>query len=412
MAAKDNLKTGGEILVECLRVNGIDRVFCVPGESYLAALDAFHDVPEIQLVVCRHEGAAAMMAEAHAQLTGRPGICFVTRGPGATNASGGIHIAHQDSTPVILFIGQVARDYLEREAFQEIDYRRMFGEMSKWTGQIDDEARVAEYVSHAIHLSQAGRQGPVVLVLPEDMLCARTAPATLAPAAKVQAHPGPENLSQLQEMLKKSKKPMVIIGGGGWDEAACENFRTWAEACNLPVAVTFRCQDKFDNLHACYAGDLGVAPNPKLAARVKESDLLVVVGARMGEMTTSGYTLIDIPTPSQTLVHVYPGNQDYRQERSDHVQASLSESPSVEKRLSDTRRWQSSRPARAPRRRCRCKSQGRTSLHALRLSISCVHREAKWCSGRNGRSTMQDPHRKTMARRDFDWPGRRLRVTG
>ncbi len=310
MAAKDNLKTGGEILVECLRVNGIDRVFCVPGESYLAALDAFHDVPEIQLIVCRHEGAAAMMAEAHAQLTGRPGICFVTRGPGATNASGGIHIAHQDSTPVILFIGQVARDYLEREAFQEIDYRRMFGEMSKWTGQIDDEARVAEYVSHAIHLSQAGRQGPVVLVLPEDMLCAKAAPAMLAPAAKVQAHPGADDLDQLQAQLKNSQKPLVIIGGGGWDAEACDNFRTFAEACNLPVAVTFRCQDKFDNEHPCYAGDLGVGPNPKLVARVKESDLLVVIGARMGEMTTSGYTLIDIPTPSQTLVHVYPGAEE------------------------------------------------------------------------------------------------------
>jgi len=310
MTTKDNLKTGGEILVECLRVNGVDRVFCVPGESYLAALDAFHDVPEIQLVVCRHEGAAAMMADAHAQLTGRPGICFVTRGPGSTNASSGIHVAHQDSTPLIMFIGQVARNHLEREAFQEIDYRRMFGEMTKWTGQIDDEARVAEYVSRAFHQSQAGRGGPVVLALPEDMLRARTAPVTVAAAAIVQAHPGSDEMAQLQALLKKSKRPMTIIGGGGWNAAACDDFRSWASANNLPVAVTFRCQDKFDNEHACYAGDLGVGPNPKLVARVKDSDLLLVIGARLGEMTTSGYTLLDIPTPKQPLVHVYPGAEE------------------------------------------------------------------------------------------------------
>jgi len=310
MAAKDNLRTGGEILVEGLRVNGIDRVFCVPGESYLAALDAFHDVPEIQLIVCRHESGAAMMADAYAQLSGRPGICFVTRGPGATNASGGIHIAFQDSTAVILLIGQVARDHSEREAFQEIDFRRMFGEMAKWVGQIEDEARVGEYISHAFHLAQSGRPGPVVLALPEDMLRARTSPVAIKRAAETQPHPGPANMEKLRGLLEKADKPLAIIGGGGWDAKACDEFQAFAEANGLPVAVTFRCQDKFNNTHPCYAGDLGVGPNPKLAARVRDADLLLVAGTRLGEMSTSGYTLIDIPNPAQTLVHIHPGSDE------------------------------------------------------------------------------------------------------
>ncbi len=307
MAKKDNLRTGGEILVEGLRTNNVSKVFCVPGESYLAALDAFHDVPEIQLVICRHEGGAAMMADAYARLTGRPGICFVTRGPGATNASCGVHIAFQDSTPLILLIGQVPRGHSEREAFQEIDYRRMFGEMAKWVAQIDDEARVAEYISHAFHRAQSGRPGPVVLALPEDMLRARAAPAALEAAAETQAHPGPEDLEALAKLLAKAKKPLAIIGGGGWNDKACEDFRAFAEANALPVAVTFRCQDKFDNTHACYAGDLGVGPNPKLKKRVRDADLLLVMGPRLGEMTTGGYTLIDIPKPAQTLIHIHPG---------------------------------------------------------------------------------------------------------
>lgn len=307
MTKKDNLRTGGEILVEGLRTNNVSKVFCVPGESYLAALDAFHDVPEIQLVVCRHEGGAAMMADAYARLTGRPGICFVTRGPGATNASSGVHIAFQDSTPLILLIGQVPRGHSEREAFQEIDYRRMFGEMAKWVAQIDDEARVAEYISHAFHLAQSGRPGPVVLALPEDMLRARAAPAALEAAAETQAHPGSDDLEALGKLLAKAKKPLAIVGGGGWNDKACEDFRAFAEANTLPVAVTFRCQDKFDNTHACYAGDLGVGPNPKLKERVRNADLLLVMGPRLGEMTTGGYTLIDLPKPSQTLIHIHPG---------------------------------------------------------------------------------------------------------
>ncbi|MEE9316794.1 MAG: thiamine pyrophosphate-binding protein [Rhodospirillales bacterium] len=310
MAKKDNLRTGGEILVEGLRTNNVSKVFCVPGESYLAALDAFHDVPEIQLVVCRHEGGAAMMADAYAQLTGRPGVCFVTRGPGATNASSGIHVAFQDSTPLILLIGQIPRAHTEREAFQEIDYRRMFGEIAKWVGQVDDETRVAEYVNHAFHLAQAGRPGPVVLALPEDMLSARSNPADLAPAAEIQAHPGAGDMKALAGLLKKAERPLAIIGGGGWNEEACRDFQNFAEGAGLPVAVTFRCQDKFDNNHACYAGDLGVGPNPKLKKRVRDADLLLVVGPRLGEMTTGGYTLIDIPKPAQTLVHVHQGAEE------------------------------------------------------------------------------------------------------
>lgn len=307
---RDNLKTGGEILVEALKINGVDKVFCVPGESYLAALDAFHDVPEIQLVVCRQESGAAMMADSHARLTGRPGVCFVTRGPGATNASAGIHIAFQDSTPLILLIGQIARDHTEREAFQEIDYRRMFGEMAKWVGQIDDETRVAEYLSHAFHRAQAGRPGPVVLSLPEDMLKARTAPAAITKAPEIQAHPGDDDMEVLNGLLGKAKRPLAILGGGGWDAGACEDYRAFAEAFELPTAVTFRCQDRLDNTSPSYCGDLGVGQNPKLQARVREADLLIVIGTRMGEMTTGGYTLIDIPNPQQTFVHVHQGAEE------------------------------------------------------------------------------------------------------
>ncbi|MDA1091170.1 MAG: thiamine pyrophosphate-binding protein [Proteobacteria bacterium] len=307
---RDNLRTGGEILVDCLKINGVEKVFCVPGESYLAALDAFHDVPEIQLVVCRQESGAAMMADAHARLTGTPGVCFVTRGPGATNASAGLHIAYQDSTPLILLIGQIARDHTEREAFQEIDFRRMFGEMAKWVGQIDDEARVAEYLSHAFHRAQAGRPGPVVLALPEDMLKARAAPATITKAAEIQAHPGADDLQALSDLLGNAKRPLAILGGSGWDVQSCIDFRAFAEAFEIPTAVTFRCQDRIDNMSPSYCGDLGVGQNPKLKARIGAADLLLVVGPRMGEMTTGGYSLLDIPNPEQTFVHVHQGAEE------------------------------------------------------------------------------------------------------
>jgi len=315
MSPKDSeitntMKTGGEILVESLRINGVDKVFCVPGESYLAALDAFHDTPEIQLVVCRQESGAAMMADAHARLTGRPGVCFVTRGPGAANASGGLHIAMQDSTPMILLIGQIARDHSEREAFQEIDFRRMFGQLAKWVGQIDDETRVAEYMSHAFHHARAGRPGPVVLALPEDMLRARAVPAALSPAVEIQAHPGNADMSRLHDLLENAKRPLAILGGGGWNDQACKDFQAFAEANAIPVCVTFRCQDRIDNTHSSYCGDLGVGQNPKLQTRVQDADVLLVLGARLGEMSTGGYTLIDIPKPRQTLIHVHQGAEE------------------------------------------------------------------------------------------------------
>jgi acetolactate synthase-1/2/3 large subunit len=309
-ASKDNLKTGGEILVESLRINSVDKIFCVPGESYLAALDAFYDVSEIKLIVCRHESGAAMMADTYARLTGRPGVCFVTRGPGAANASAGLHIAMQDSTPMILLIGQIARNHSEREAFQEVDYRRMFGQMAKWVGQIDDENRVAEYMSHAFYRAQAGRPGPVVLALPEDMLCARTSSCALAPAVEIQSHPGKDDISKLHSLLKKARQPLAIIGGGGWDVKACKNFQAFAEANKIPVCVTFRCQDRFENAHPNYCGDLGVGQNPKLQTRVQDADLLLVIGARLGEISTGGYTLINIPKPKQIMIHVHQGAEE------------------------------------------------------------------------------------------------------
>ncbi|MCH8236895.1 MAG: thiamine pyrophosphate-binding protein [Proteobacteria bacterium] len=310
MGTKDNLRTGGQILVDGLRTNGVERVFCVPGESYLAALDAFHDVPEIQLIACRQEGGAAMMADAHGKMTGRPGVCFVTRGPGAANAASGVHVAFQDSTPMVLLIGQVARGHAEREAFQEMDFRRMYGEMAKWVAQIDDEARVAEYINHAFHLAISGRPGPVVLALPEDMLRARAAPAAITPAAEIQAHPGAGDMETLRGLLSKAKRPVLILGGGGWNAEACGQIQALAEANDLPVAVTFRCQDRFDNTHPNYAGDLGSGPNPKLHERVRRADFLLVVGSRLGEMSTGGYAIIDIPKPKQTLVHVHPGAEE------------------------------------------------------------------------------------------------------
>ncbi|MGH7006319.1 MAG: thiamine pyrophosphate-binding protein, partial [Alphaproteobacteria bacterium] len=307
---RSNLRTGGQVLIDQLRIHGVDMVFCVPGESYLAALDALHDAPEIQLIVCRQEGGAAMMADAYGKLTGRPGIVFVTRGPGATNASAGIHISFQDSTPVILFIGQVGRGMSEREAFQEIDFRRMFGQMAKWVAEIDDAARLPEMVSRAFSTAVAGRPGPVVLALPEDMLTDRVACADARRYRPVQAAPPPEALEELADRLAKAKQPLAIVGGGDWDGAAVENFQRFAAAWDLPVGTSFRCQSHFDNTHDQFVGDVGIGLIPKLAERVKNCDLLLVAGARLGEMTTSGYTLVDIPVPKQALVHVYPDPEE------------------------------------------------------------------------------------------------------
>ncbi|MFQ5937554.1 MAG: thiamine pyrophosphate-binding protein [Acidiferrobacterales bacterium] len=308
--SKSSQRTGGQILVDQLRIHGVERAFCVPGESYLALLDALYDAPDIALMVCRHESGAAMMADAYGKLTGRPGVCLVTRGPGATNASAGVHIAYQDSTPMILLVGQVARDTVDREAFQEIDFRRMYAQLAKWVAQIDDPKRIPEYLSRAFYTATAGRQGPVVLALPEDMLAEEARAVDAQPFERVQAHPGVEELARLRELLSQSERPLIVLGGSGWTAEACEDIKAFAELNALPVSVSFRCQHLFDNTHRNYVGDIGIGVNPKLAQRVRESDLLIVVGARLGEMTTSGYTLIDIPVPRQQLVHVYSGAEE------------------------------------------------------------------------------------------------------
>ena len=310
MSAPSQARSGGRILVEALRAQGVEHAFCVPGESYLAALDALHDAPDIALTVCRQEGGAAMMADAYGKLTNKPGICFVTRGPGAANAAIGLHIAQQDSTPMILFVGQVGRDMIEREAFQEVDFRRFFGQMAKWVAQIDQAERIPEYVGRAFHVATAGRMGPVVLALPEDMLREPAVATPVSAHRPVQAHPSPDDLDRLKDIVESAERPFVIVGGRGWDQTACSGFARFAESFELPVGAAFRCQDLMDNSRAIYAGDVGIGLNPRLAKRIKESDLLLVVGARLGEITTSGYTLVDCPEPRQRLIHVYPGAEE------------------------------------------------------------------------------------------------------
>ena len=251
------MRTGGQILVDALRAQGADLAFGVPGESYLAALDAMHDAPDFRFTICRQEGGAAMMADAYGKMTGKPGICFVTRGPGATNASPGVHIAQQDSTPMILFIGQVARDQVDREAFQEIDYRRMFGQLAKWVAQIDDAARIPEYLSRAFHTATSGRPGPVVLALPEDMLRDLADVEDVPAWPTVESHASGDDLSTMQDMLSNAEKPFVILGGGDWDAEACANLETFAAAWKLPVGASFRAQDRLNNDHPQLCGRCG-----------------------------------------------------------------------------------------------------------------------------------------------------------
>jgi acetolactate synthase-1/2/3 large subunit len=302
-------RTGGQILVDALQVHGVDTAFGVPGESYLDVLDALHD-SNIRFVINRQEGGAAFMAEAYGKLTGKPGICFVTRGPGATNASIGVHTAYQDSTPMILFIGQVGTDFMDREAFQEIDYRRMYGQMAKWVAQIDRADRIPEYIARAFQVATSGRPGPVVLALPEDMLVARAEVADTRRYQPVQASPSQQQIAQLRTMLLDAKKPLLLLGGGTWTDAALADVQKFAEANSLPVACAFRFQDLLDNEHPNYVGDVGIGINPKLAARVKEADLLIAFGPRLGEMTTSGYSLLRSPVPKQRLVHIHPDPQE------------------------------------------------------------------------------------------------------
>lgn len=304
-------RSGGQILVDCLIAHGVDTVFSVPGESFLAVLDALHDVPDkIRSIVGRHEASTANMAEAFGKLTGRPGICFVTRGPGASHASIALHTAAQDSTPLILFVGQVARDQLGREAFQEMDYREMFGGIAKWVTEIVDPRRIPELVSRAFHIAVNGRPGPVVISIPEDMQTETCEVGASAPFGRVVAAPGEEALGRLQSLVEASERPLVIVGGGGWTAAACDAIRRFSEIFAVPVAAGFRRQDLFDNSHRNYVGALGLGVDPKLADMVRRSDLLLVVGERMGDTTTSGYELIDIPRPRQTFVHVHPGPEE------------------------------------------------------------------------------------------------------
>ena len=310
---KSDLKTrhGGRILADALAAQGVKMAFGVPGESYLPVLDGLHDLREsLRFVVCRQEGGASYMAEAYGKLTGEPGILFVTRGPGATNGAIGVHTGFQDSTPMVVFVGQVPNEFAEREAFQEIDYRRMYGQMAKWVAQIDRVERIPEYVSHAFHTACAGRPGPVVLALPEDALFAEAAVADAPKYHKVRPAPSPSDVQELKKLLERAQRPFVLIGGGGWDRDACARLQRWVEASGLPAGTSFRCQDLFDNRSANYAGDVGIGINPQLAERVRNADVLLVIGARLGEMTTSGYSLLDSPVPKQTLVHVHAGAEE------------------------------------------------------------------------------------------------------
>jgi acetolactate synthase I/II/III large subunit len=296
---------GGKLLADQLVVHGADTVFSVPGESFLAFLDGLYDSP-IRLITCRHEGGAANMADAYGKLTGRPGVAVVTRGPGATQASVGVHTAFQDSTPLILLVGQVASDQEEREAFQEIDFRRMFGPMTKWVAQIDRADRIPEYVARAFTTACAGRPGPVVLALPEDMLASETDAADAEPFHVVQPYPGAEQIEELRGLLARAERPFALVGGASWTPRAARDLQTFLEANALAAGAAFRRQDAIDNDSPSYVGDVGIGINPKLAARVRDADLLLVAGPRLGEMTTSGYTLIGSPT----LVHVHPGAEE------------------------------------------------------------------------------------------------------
>jgi acetolactate synthase-1/2/3 large subunit len=299
-------RAGGRILVDNLVAQGCERIFTVPGESFLAVLDALHDTPQIDLVVCRQEGGVAYMAEADGKMTGRPGVAFVTRGPGATNASVGVHVAFQDSTPMILFIGDVARGDRDREGFQEVDFSTMFAPLAKWVGRIEDARRIPEYVARAYATAMAGRPGPVVLVLPEDMLRDEVE-ALDRPKVHPPVQPACSMATgTLMGLLKDACAPVAIIGGAGWDQAASHHFAEFAERIGMPVAAAFRRQDAIANSCPVYAGNLGYGPNPKLLQRIREADLLLVAGARLGEATTDGYTLITPDYPDQVLVHVHP----------------------------------------------------------------------------------------------------------
>lgn len=299
-------RNGGQILVDALLHHAVDTVYCIPGESYLPVLDALHDASGIQTIVTRHEGAASNMADAYGKLTGRPGICFVTRGPGATHAANGVHTAMQDSTPMILFIGQVESAFKGREAFQEVDYRQMFGGLAKWATEVDDIRRLPEIIARAFRVAQSGRPGPVVIGLPEEVLFGSAQVADVAPTPITRPVPSDNALAELRERLGQARRPLLIVGGTGWTRQACEQVRAFARANRLPLVASFRRQDLIDNRDEQYAGQLGFGASPKLTARVQEADLLIVLGSRLSETPTAGYTLIQSPRPAQSMVHVYP----------------------------------------------------------------------------------------------------------
>ncbi|ACL61489.1 thiamine pyrophosphate-binding protein [Methylobacterium nodulans] len=309
MRANGSGRSAARVLVDQLVANGVRHVFTVPGESFLPVLDALRD-SGIAVTTCRQEGAAAMMAEAHGKATGEPGICFVTRGPGATNASAGLHVAQQDSTPMILFVGQIERRFREREAFQELDYRAVFGPMAKWATEIDDPDRVPELVSRAFATATAGRPGPVVVALPKDMLTETTEAPLAPPFVPVEAAPGADDVALLADLIASAERPILVLGGSRWSEAACADIARFAKTFDLPVATSYRRSPLFDALHPCYAGDLGLAANPRLVARVKAADLVVLLGGRLGEIPSQGYSLLAIPGPQTRLVHIHAGPEE------------------------------------------------------------------------------------------------------
>ena len=302
--------TAARRLVETLAVNGVTRVFCVPGESYLAVLDALVDHPEIDVITCRHEAGAANMAEAYGKLTGRPGVCMVTRGPGATHASIGVHTAHQDSTPMILFVGQIALTDRGRGAFQEVDYREVFGGLAKWATEIESPERTVEVVERAFATALQGRMGPVVIALPEDILHADGGPAPIRPVTPAKAALDPAFVEQVRARLAKAERPLLVLGGSGWTEEAAAAIGDWAERIGLPVSLSFRRKDILSNARPNYAGDLGLGCNPELMKRAKDADLLIAIGARLGENPTQGYTLFDRARTAETLVHIHPGAEE------------------------------------------------------------------------------------------------------
>src|SRR4029079_18713102 len=306
MTKRIGARTGGRILVDQLKIQGCDRIFTVPGESFLAVLDALHDAPEIDTIVCRQEGGVAYIAGADGKMSGRPGVAFVTRGPGATNASGGVHVAFQDSTPMILFIGDVARGDRDREGFQEVDFPAFFSPIAKWAARIEDARRIPEYVARAYRVATAGRPGPVVLALPEDMLRDEVEAAPPPCAPPLAEEPAPGAVQAMFELLKGASSPVAIVGGADWSPRAAHHFANFAFRHGIPVAAAFRLQDAIDNSCGVYAGNLGYGPNPVLQQRIRDADLILAVGPRLGEATTDGYTLITPDHPDQTLVHVHP----------------------------------------------------------------------------------------------------------